>query len=94
MKASFDFMGRITRNGCQFAGAGDVRGGRQGLDFLGGHVWIGGVEIDRVRRCSAVHSTKGVGMIGDRSGRRIVDVLKDRVEHRPGLLGQIGHELG
>ena len=29
----------------------------------------------------------------DRSGRRIVHMLEDRVEHRPGVFGQIGHEL-
>ena len=32
-------------------------------------------------------------VIGDRSGRRIVHVLEDSVEHRPGVPGQIGHEL-
>ena len=36
---------------------------------------------------------ESVCVIGDRSGRRIVHMLEDRIEHRPGVLGQIGHEL-
>ena len=36
---------------------------------------------------------ESVCVIGDRSGRRIVHMLKDSIEHRPCVPGQIGHEL-
>src|SRR5260370_13825815 len=36
---------------------------------------------------------KSLCVIGDRSGRRIIHMLEDRIETRPGGLGQIGREL-
>ena len=36
---------------------------------------------------------ESVCVIGDRSGRRILHMLENRVEHRPCVLGQFGHEL-
>ena len=35
---------------------------------------------------------EGVCVFGDRSGRRIVHMLEDRIEHRSGVSGEIGHE--
>ena len=33
-----------------------------------------------------------LSVIGDRSGRRIVHMLEDRIEHRPGVLRQSSHK--
>jgi hypothetical protein len=35
---------------------------------------------------------KSVCVIGDRSGRRTIDMLEDGIEHRASVLDQIGHE--
>src|SRR5260370_39155310 len=46
--------------------------------------------MDKMRRG---RFDKSLCVIGDRSGRRIIHMLEDRIENRPGGLGQIGHEL-
>ncbi len=75
-----------------FTGTSNVCGRRQGLNLLGRHVRVGSVEIQRMDEMRRGPLDEGVWVIGDRSGRRIVHVLEDGIEHRPCRLGQAGHE--
>src|SRR4029077_14638271 len=76
------------------AAAADLRGSRQGLDLLGGHVRVGGVDIERVDKMPPRPFDESVCIVGDRRGRWISDMLEYRIEHRTREPGQFGHELG
>ncbi len=92
-EGKFRLDGQDHQEDIQFAGAGDVRCRRQGLDLLGGHAWVRGVEIHGMKKMLCGPFDESVCVIGDRSGWRIVHMLEDGIEHWPCVLGQIGHEL-
>src|ERR1700730_6952613 len=77
----------------QFAASTDVGGGRQRLDLLGGHAGVGGVKVHRTDKMRRRPFDECVYVGGDRRGRRTVNMLEDRVEHRSRELGEISHEL-
>ena len=56
-------------------------------------VGVGGVKIYRADKMRRGPFDEGFYIGGDRCGRRIVNVLEDRVKHRPRQPGEIGHEL-
>src|SRR5207249_2323264 len=87
------FHGQDHEKGMEFRRASDVCGSRQCLDLLCGYVWISGVEIHRMEKMRRRPLDESVCVIGDRSGRRIVHMLEDCIEHRPSMLGQISHQL-
>src|SRR5216683_8062403 len=77
----------------QFAASVDLRGGRKGLDCLGGDVGIGRVQINRTDKMRRGPFNEGVYVRGGRRGRRIRDMLEDRIKDRSRELGEIGHEV-
>src|SRR5258706_10984805 len=77
----------------QFAASIDVRGGRQGLDLLGGRVGVGAVKIYGMDKMCRGPFDEDFHVSGNRRGRRIVNMPEDRVKHWSRELGEIGREL-
>src|ERR1700724_2917581 len=77
----------------QFAAPTNVRGGCQGFYLPGGHVGVRGVKIHRTDKMRRGPFDEGAFVGGDRRGRRIVNMLEDRVKDRPCEPGEVGHEL-
>ena len=75
------------------AGALDVRGGGQGLDLPGGGTGVGGVDKGGMQEVFRGPFDKRFRVTGDRRRGRVVHMSEDGVEHRPGMPGQLEHEL-
>jgi hypothetical protein len=84
--------GQDNKEGSLFAGRTDVRGGREGFDFLGGNPRVGTVNVQRMDEMACGPFDEGVRIDGHRRGRPAIDMLEDGVEHGPCAPGKIGHE--